>query len=423
MKEEDKRDKFDDLFRSKLGDFEVDTMSDDWEMIADRLPRESSFSIYRNLTYWAAAAVIALLMVTGTVYLFDKDEDIQQIVHAIEEKTTALDSQMTEDLKAQEIVVTQNPEEVPVRQPIAKVNTFVERNKKQVDTIGEVEKEGRKSEVEFFNPEETGKIAEPVEDAIVGDEYVDVEPQPFTAERVGLSDEKPVKTKKVKEKESGKWGFGLGGGSLSMGADNVVPQYVTKSTALKAENLEAMNAPSYLSEVRELPKTDIKHKTPVSFGLSVSRSLNDRWSLQTGVNYTYLSSEWETNGNYHGKTHQSLHFVGIPLSATYRIAEWNRFSLYGTAGVMTEINVSGNLTTKLYSGEEKITKIKEDNRMKDWMWSLNARIGVSYPLIKFVSAFAETGVGYYFDNGSEIETIRSERPFNVAFQFGLRLGF
>lgn len=32
------RDIFDDLFRSKLQDFEVDTMAGDWEAIADRLP-------------------------------------------------------------------------------------------------------------------------------------------------------------------------------------------------------------------------------------------------------------------------------------------------------------------------------------------------------------------------------------------------
>ena len=35
---EKERDTFDDLFRSKLQDFEVDTMPGDWEAIADRLP-------------------------------------------------------------------------------------------------------------------------------------------------------------------------------------------------------------------------------------------------------------------------------------------------------------------------------------------------------------------------------------------------
>ena len=43
------RDIFDDLFRSKLQDFEVDTMPGDWEAIADRLPVKKSVSFRRTL--------------------------------------------------------------------------------------------------------------------------------------------------------------------------------------------------------------------------------------------------------------------------------------------------------------------------------------------------------------------------------------
>ena len=39
------------------------------------------------------------------------------------------------------------------------------------------------------------------------------------------------------------------------------------------------------------------------------------------------------------------------------------------------------------------------------------------------SAFGEVGASYYFDNGSDIETIHSEKPFNVSLQFGFRFGF
>ena len=53
----------------------------------------------------------------------------------------------------------------------------------------------------------------------------------------------------------------------------------------------------------------------------------------------------------------------------------------------------------------------------------NAKAGVSYPVYRFVNVFVEGGVAYYFDNGSSIETIRSEKPFNAGFNVGLRLGF
>ena len=48
---EKERDTFDDLFRSKLQDFEVDTMPGDWEAIADRLPVKAPVPFRRTLRY------------------------------------------------------------------------------------------------------------------------------------------------------------------------------------------------------------------------------------------------------------------------------------------------------------------------------------------------------------------------------------
>ena len=70
---EKERDTFDDLFRSKLQDFEVDTMPGDWEAIADRLPVKAPVPFRRTLRYWAAAAVVSLLMITSGVYLFKSE--------------------------------------------------------------------------------------------------------------------------------------------------------------------------------------------------------------------------------------------------------------------------------------------------------------------------------------------------------------
>ena len=51
---EKERDTFDDLFRSKLQDFEVDTMPGDWEAIADRLPVKAPVPFRRTLRYWGS---------------------------------------------------------------------------------------------------------------------------------------------------------------------------------------------------------------------------------------------------------------------------------------------------------------------------------------------------------------------------------
>ena len=154
---------------------------------------------------------------------------------------------------------------------------------------------------------------------------------------------KEWKEKKEKEVSPRRWGFGMGGGSVTAGTSNSLNTYALKNTSLTDQELLFLNSANFENSAR---KTNVKHKTPVSLGMSVSYSLNNRFALVTGLNYSLLSSSWETSDAYHNKTSQKLHFIGIPLSLTYRIAEWKRFQVYAAAGVMTEVNVAGKLVTK-----------------------------------------------------------------------------
>ena len=226
-----------------------------------------------------------------------------------------------------------------------------------------------------------------------------------------------------KAKPSRKWGFGMGAGGFSVGSANTIQGSVLKNANVNEAQLDLFNAASNNNLSTNTPKTNVRHKTPVSFSVGVSRYLADRWSLQTGLSYSFLVSEWTTNGVYRGETKQKLHFLGIPLSVVYRIAEWNRLQIYAAAGGMAEVNLTGTSTTTLYSGTENLGRVRDRVRMHEWYWSVNARAGVSYPLFRFLSAYAEVGAAYYFDNGSDIETVHSDKPFNVSFDLGLRLGF
>lgn len=420
------RDKFDDLFRSKLEDFEMDTMPGDWEAIADRLPKEVSVPFRKTLYYWAAAAVVSLLMITGSVYLFNHEQSDLPIAKEIIEHTKEIENHIIEDKKViaevSETSVKQDENKtkkmnVSVVRPPAKSQGKRTMISSHANVVPEVNMlSAKKMQTDSIV---TADFAQQLltEDAKTEDIQVLAEKE--SQNKVLIADATPV-IKKKKSTASRKWGFGMGGGGLSIGADNTVPQYMMKSALLTSDQLLSMNAPFFNEE---LPKTDVHHKTPVSFGLSVSRYLNNRFSLQTGLNYSFLSSEWTTNGSYHGEVKQKLHFIGIPLSVAYKIAEWNRFQVYAAAGAMAEVNVAGKQRSKFFFDDKEISVVSERVRMKEWLWSVNARAGVSYPLIRFVSAFAEVGAGYYFDNGSSIETIHSEKPFNVNFQLGFRLGF
>jgi hypothetical protein len=223
---------------------------------------------------------------------------------------------------------------------------------------------------------------------------------------------------------SQKWGFGMGMGGLTQSSGEVVNTYVFRSsTYLEDEELLALNAVPD-QNMGKLPRTNIKHRTPVSFGLSVSRTLNNRFSLHTGLVYSLLVSDWESQASaYNTKTRQTLHFIGLPLSLSYRITEWNRFLVYVSAGVLTEVNVAGRLRVKLFSNDLQTGISYPNQRMKEWQWSVNTKTGVNYPLIPHINAFAEIGIVYYFDNGSDVETIYSDKAFNLSPQIGFRLSF
>lgn len=392
---EKERDTIDDLFRSKLYDFEAETMPGDWEAIADRLPGKVPVPFRRTLRYWAAAAVVSLLMITSGVYLFRSEKEPPPVADRIEPFLPVTAIQPVE-------------EQIPAT-PIAKVQQPVVR-------------ETYKAAVKVADTEPAETIIHSDEtDVVETEDVVQGHPEVGSANdtRSLVADAAPA-GKKEKTVSPRRWGFGMGGGSVTAGTSNSLNTYALKNTSLTDQELLFLNSANFENSTR---RTNVKHKTPVSVGMSVSYSLNNRFTLVTGLNYSLLSSSWETTDTYHNKTSQKLHFIGVPLSLSYKIAEWKRFQVYAAAGVMTEVNVSGKLVTKKYMHKELYEKESEHIRMKEWMWSVNARAGVSYPLLRFVSLYAEVGADYYFDNGSSIETVRSEKPFNVNLQAGFRLGF
>lgn len=410
MKEKE-RDTIDDLFRSKLQDFEVDTVPGDWEAISGRLPGKAPVPFRKVLRYWAAAAVISLLMITGGVYMYNQEEKQMPIAETIRQKTQAVESQLAEKAASSDALVEQvKPASVALAIPVLKEDDTERIDDTEIATLSLTNQERR-----TVVPEEAEVQTADAEKEMPERTELRVESRSLLAEVA------PV-VEKEKKAPARKWGFGMGGGSVSTGSNNSVGTLSLRNyTSVIDEDLMLMNA--LHTGKGQLPKTNIKHKTPISVGFSVSRYLNDRFSLQSGLNYTFLSSKWETLSDPSRKTKQKLHFIGIPLSLSYKIAEWERIQFYAAAGGMTEVNVAGKVDSKLYTEKGIVGKEHENIRMKEWFWSVNARVGASYPLLRFLSVYAEAGVGYYFDNGSNIETIRSEKPFNVNLQAGFRLGF
>lgn len=174
----------------------------------------------------------------------------------------------------------------------------------------------------------------------------------------------------------------------------------------------------------EPDEVKVKHRQPVKAGLSARFLLDDRWGVETGLYYTYLSSDFVSGDNNRGsKTEQRLHYIGVPVKATYSVWKNNRLDVYVGAGGSVEVGVSGTARTEqIANGSVRST---EEESMKDSrpQFSLNASAGVQYSLSRRIGVYAEPGVGWYIDNGSSIQNVYKDKPWNLSLSLGLRYTF
>lgn len=164
------------------------------------------------------------------------------------------------------------------------------------------------------------------------------------------------------------------------------------------------------------------HHLPVKMGFQIRYDINQRWSIQTGVSYTYLSSDFHSyTPPKEESMHRRLHFVGIPVNASYSVYRTRRLNMYLTAGGEAQKMVSGNTETETSMQGNAAAKTTEKVHMSQLQLSANAAAGVEYNLTNRLSLYAEPGASYYFRNGSQLETYYTEKPLKFNLNVGLRL--
>lgn len=168
-------------------------------------------------------------------------------------------------------------------------------------------------------------------------------------------------------------------------------------------------------------KTKYDHHLPIRIGLSVAYALTDRLSISSGLTYTRLSSDIKDTSReskYIGE--QRLHYVGIPVNVSYKVASSRWISLYGTAGVLAEKCVSGTTDEGYVENNTMKYTNTQDISSKPLQMSVNAGVGIQFDFIDNVGIYAEPGLSYYFDDGSALQTIYKEKPLNFNLNVGVR---
>ena len=201
-------------------------------------------------------------------------------------------------------------------------------------------------------------------------------------------------------------------------ADN--PGYGTSHTRSVIMNIALSNANDAPGTGTDKIVRKSHHDMPVNFSLALKYRLNNRFALETGLSYSRMKSDFEmgSNGNTINEQ-QTIHYFGIPVKGICNIYNRKMWALYGSLGVATEIPVYSPLNTSYYlHGTLKATD--KTTIHAPWQWSVGTGLGLQYNLTPSIGLFAEPSLQYYIPTGSNIETYRTEHPFNFSLPLGIR---
>ena len=162
------------------------------------------------------------------------------------------------------------------------------------------------------------------------------------------------------------------------------------------------------------------HNRPIKVGISVRYDIDNRWSISSGLTYSYLRSSFDySEGKAFGSGVQKLHYVGLPLAADYNIISAKKLKVYLSAGGEVQKLVCGKATMDGVNIPE--ADANHDIKEGGMQWSLNAAIGAEYNFVDNFGIYIEPGVSHYIDNHSKVDNYYKYKPTNFSLNVGLRL--
>ena len=411
--------------KEKLADYSEPTPASGWEQLEKELMPPVERKIYPYRKWMMAAAAVILLAVVSSVSLYFLGTPAADEMRHIQTPALASTPDVLPDVQQPDV---QGTSVGPVLRPVARENRLAKVDRNIPEHKMPVDEPAVKDEpalvVEEKDPGTVINEGEPTEETNAGQTQTQTKDKERPTagnrpRRPSGRDKYHIPTEKSSSRK-GTWSMGLGvgnsGGASSEVGSGAYP-YMSRVSMLSVSNglMEIPNDQTlvfedgvpYLRQAKQV--VDIKHHQPISFGLSVRKALGKGFSLESGLTYTLLSSDAKLANDDH-QIEQKLHYIGIPLRANWNFLDKKLVTLYVSGGGMVEKCVYGKF------GSEKET-------VKPLQFSVSGAVGAQLNATKRVGIYVEPGVAYYFDDGSDIQTIRKENPFNFNIQAGIRLTY
>ncbi len=178
-----------------------------------------------------------------------------------------------------------------------------------------------------------------------------------------------------------------------------------------------------IANLNDKVSNDIHHHQPLTFAVRAAYPLTDRLSVESGLDYTLLRSEFNYGGTKaYEQTTQTLHYLGIPLNLNYRALRYRRLDVGVSVGVTGEKCVYGKAVKDFVMGSHK-EQTTNTLSVKGLQWSSGASLSLQYNLARNFGLFMEPGLRYRFGTGrnAEVKSSYTEDPLRFSIAVGAKI--
>lgn len=432
--------------RNQLGDYEVHDVPEHlWEDIQSALPSVEDTStpvspILKLSRHWrkACAVVLILASIAAAVFMLNDNEYAPSSHHVaytvkdtvlLPSKTTSelspavkdkvsVPAQLTSSVSRTSVMLTIMP---TVNTHAIHVLDTLQTSELTDDTIAAEVQENLMAET---NPSEESS-------------YIIVE----THSKVKMPKVKTPRVKHHHDLALAIYGSGMlaASGHTDIGYYDGIPPYNSPNGSEQTDNADSthimpddiFNDPNgnnakirqhRIGETEHVNRT--KHHRPLSVGLQLGIPLSKRFSVNTGITYTFLHSEFD-NGNTSAYSHADtrFHYVGVPLELNSRIYGNDFIALcLGIGGKADFVVASKRITQNIQHDKvvsSKAFSLSDGPNHYALTLSPNVQVKIIEGLNLYITPSAQYNIPIYTD----YETYFSTHKWMFDLSVGLRWSF
>ena len=199
---------------------------------------------------------------------------------------------------------------------------------------------------------------------------------------------------------------------------------LSNSNTTKASDINMLKRPAVPQATTIEETGESRYAIPVAAGIGLRFDVSKRFSIGTGVSWSYLTrsfsgqfNELDAEGAIISQTgytniRNSQHYIGIPLNLYVDIIRKDFIDFYAYASGSANYCLSNRYQmdkSKSYSPEGS-----------NWQFSAGIGMGVEFIAAKKVGFYIDPSLNYWFTAG-EVSNIRTRQPLMLGLELGIRL--